>query len=68
MQEHFERYLALEACFDSIIVSIAPPTAQSIHVNTMALRKMRLITLRAHWKTGKNAVANLALLPCSASQ
>lgn len=62
MREHLERYIALEACFDSAGVRIPPPPAQTISVNSLAQAEEAADQLRRQWKIGKDAIANLTQL------
>ena len=62
MREHLERYIALEACFDSAGIHISPPPAQFISVSSLAQAEDAADQLRKQWKIGKDAIANLTQL------
>lgn len=62
MQEHLERYVALESCFDAIDIRIAPTPSRCLPVTSTDDAEQAADRLRREWGIGHGAVANLTQL------
>lgn len=62
MRDHFERYLALERCFDAVDVRIEPTTPQALPVSSIDEAEAAADQLRNDWGIGRDAIANLTQL------